>query len=223
MRYPWESITTNDLVRVFRSESWAGTLVLSEFQRVLGKLGLNGHAAVGSHLFNAFDQDGSGHLDFREMFIGMSLLLASSREERMECAFAMMDNNGSGRVSRDEVEVFLRTIAPHSVTKYELESLAVQVMRECDTNRSGLVTFREFMVWPGKQAVLDWIDDYYKRVLARFGPASVSGVSSSPPRKSSTRRWGHALSSDPDPDPDSNSDPNLGLKLDLTPDRDAEC
>ena len=99
--YPWEGITTADLVRVFRSESWAGTLVLSEFQRVLTKLGLDGRA-IGRQLFEAFDQDGSGHLDFRECFIGLSLLLSSSQEERLECAFFMIDQNGTGRISREE-------------------------------------------------------------------------------------------------------------------------
>ena len=89
-RYPWESITAADLVRVFRSESWAGTLVVSEFQRVLDTLGLDGRA-IGRSLFEAFDQDGNGQLDFREMFIGMALLLSSSRDERLECAFSMMD------------------------------------------------------------------------------------------------------------------------------------
>ena len=71
---------------------------------MLDKLGLDGRA-LGRRLFEAFDQDGNRQLDFREMFIGMSLLLSGSREERLESAFMMMDSNGSGRVSRDEMEV----------------------------------------------------------------------------------------------------------------------
>ena len=102
--YPWSNVTRSDLTRVFRSESWGGTLILSEFERVLDKLGLDGRA-LGRRLFEAFDQDGNRQLDFREMFIGMSLLLSGSREERLESAFMMMDSNGSGRVSRDEMEV----------------------------------------------------------------------------------------------------------------------
>ena len=167
-RYPWEGITITDLVRVFRSEAWGGTLVLSEFERVLSKLGVDGRA-VGRGLFAAFDTDNSGTLDFKEMFIGLSLLLSSSREQRLECAFLMMDDNGSGRVSQREVEVFLKAIAPRSVGAAEIRALSTQIMREVDTDRSGLITYREFMMWPGKTAVLSWLDAYHERVLSRYG------------------------------------------------------
>jgi len=161
--YPWAGLTNRDIVRVFRSEQWAGSLDIAEFERVLGKLGLP--MSCGPGLFDAFDQDGSGTLDFRETFVGLSLLLSGSMETRMECAFAMMDDNGSGRVSRMEVEVFLQSIAPRSVSRFEITTLASTIMREADTNRSGLITFQEFIMWPGKQAVLDWIDAYHSRIL----------------------------------------------------------
>ena len=35
IRHPWEHITVFDLVRVFQSESWAGSLTLADFNRVL--------------------------------------------------------------------------------------------------------------------------------------------------------------------------------------------
>ena len=101
---PLYGLTRGSLTQVFRSESWGGSLILSEFERVLDKLGLDGRT-LGKRLFDAFDRDGNRQLDFREMFIGMSLLLSGSREERLESAFMMMDSNGSGRVSRDEMEV----------------------------------------------------------------------------------------------------------------------
>jgi len=178
--YPWSLITAKDVIKAFASESWAGELSLSEFERVLVKLGING-PAVGRQLFGCFDQDGSGMLDFREAFIGLSLLCSGNREERLECAFMMIDENGSGRVSKEEIEVFLRSIAPRSVSRYEIDSLTATIMREVDTDRSGLITFREFILWPGKQAILDWIDAYHSRVLSRWGdkPGVVRAAASS--------------------------------------------
>ena len=116
-------------MRVFRSESWAGSLVPNEFERVLSKLGLGG-LGIGKPLFEAFDQDRNGQLDFKEMFIGMALLLSSSQADRLECAFMMMDTNGSGRVSRDEVSTFLHTIAARPTNQYDVELLASQIMKQ---------------------------------------------------------------------------------------------
>ena len=175
LQYPWEGITSGFLMRVFKSEAWAGTLVLSEFERVLGKLGLGG-LGIERPLFEAFDQDGNGQLDFKELFIGMALLLSATKRERLECAFMMMDANGSGRVSRDEVTKFLWFIAPRPVSEYEVVSLASRVMNEADVNRSGLVTFPEFMAWPGKEHILNSIDAYHTRVLERFNGAGDPAI-----------------------------------------------
>ena len=166
-KYPWENVTTSDLMRVFREESWGGTLVLSEFEGVLTKLGLGG-LGIERPLFGAFDQDGNGQLDLREMFVGLALLLSSSQEARLECAFMLLDANGSGMVSLDEVTLFLSTVAPRPANHHEASTLASKVMQEADTNYSGLISFEEFMAWPGKQTVLDSIDEYHIRVLSRF-------------------------------------------------------
>ena len=74
------------------------------------------------------DQDGSGTLSFRETFIGLALLLSPSHEQRMECAFMMMDANSSGRVSLDELHNFLQYIAPLSTSKYDIAALSEQAL-----------------------------------------------------------------------------------------------
>ena len=89
----------------------------------------------------------------------------------------MMDENGSGRVSQAEVHSFLRAIAPKSTARHEIRALAAQIMREADANRSGLITYSEFMQWPGKQAVLNWIDAYQSIVMVRYGGVGAATVS----------------------------------------------
>ena len=167
--FPWDGVVSvSDLKRVFDSEAWAGTLSVGDFERLLNQLGLDGRT-IGLRLFTAFDQDQNGFLDFRELFVGMSILLSVSTEQRLESAFMMMDTNSSGRVSITELDTFLRNIAPRTVPTHEVMALSEQIRREADVNRSGLIDYREFLMWPGKHMVLEWIDAYHGTMLARFG------------------------------------------------------
>ena len=183
IRHPWEHITVFDLVRLFQSESWAGSLTLADFNRVLDKLDLDSEA-LGRRLFDAFDQDGNGRLDFRELFLGMSMLLSGSYEERLKCAFMMMDSNGTGRVSKDELARLLRYISPRSVSTSVVDELANNIMREVAPARAGLMTYREFLRWPGKDEVLNWIGTFQNAVLVKAGAFSTQSQRSRSPTAS---------------------------------------
>jgi len=165
--YPWAALPLAEVSRAFHSESWAGKMALPEFQRMLDFLGLDGRA-LAKRLFKCFDCNGDAGLDFREVFIGMALLCAGSNAERMEHMFKMMDANGSGRVSREEMVLFLQTVAPSSASRQEIGMLALQIIHEADVNKSGLITFAEFNRWKGKHQVLDWLDAYHDRVLFTY-------------------------------------------------------
>ena len=128
------------------------------------QLGVEGRA-YGKALFAAFDQDGNGQLTYREVFIGMSLLLACSNEERLRSAFMMMDADASGTASRAELEAFLRFIAPPGVSKADVVRISKAMLLEADTNRTGALSYPEFMAWPGRHTVLEWIDAFHNRVM----------------------------------------------------------
>ena len=145
---PWAALTTRELLRVFASESWAGQLDVNEFGRVLQKLlGMDraSASALAGQLFPCFDRDGNGLLDFREVFIGMAILCGGTRQERLEAAFSIMDADGSGRVSRREVQQFLVSVAPWHTSMNEIQRLTSTIMREADTNDSGQITFLEVL------------------------------------------------------------------------------
>jgi len=164
---PWDAISNATLLKVFRSETERDGLTCDGFCEVLMKLGLDDNG-VGAQLFDAFDQDASETLDFREMFLGLSLLLSGSIERRLRCAFDLIDSNGSGKVSPAELEAFLRPIAPKSMSKHRLGALVTQIIKEADTNETGLVDAGEFLEWPRKGLVLEWIDAYNATILARY-------------------------------------------------------
>ena len=77
----------------------------------------------------------------------------------------MIDSDGSGRVSVNELEMFLKSIAPHTVSKRDVANLARQVMQEVDTNMSQLINYQEFCNWSGKPVILEWIEAPHVRVV----------------------------------------------------------
>ena len=85
-------------MEVFRSEVWAGSLCISEFQLLLRKLGLDAQA-LGRPLFAVFDPNERGDLDLG-VFIGLAILLSTSHEARLWCVFDMLDANGAAQAPR---------------------------------------------------------------------------------------------------------------------------
>ena len=129
--YPWEGVTVEDLMRLFKAEARKGSLTQPEFSKLLEKLGMHSKG-VAAPLFEAFDRNGDMELDFDEVFLGLALLLPISWEEEIQAAFMIMDGNGSGRVSLQEVEHFIRSIAPPGTARYRISSLATQILKESD-------------------------------------------------------------------------------------------
>jgi len=101
--------------------------------------------------------------------------------ERLKCAFMMMDCDGSEIVTRTEMVSFLHTIANRPVNRVEVESMADLLMAEVDTNCSGQVTFQEFMAWPGKDVVLQSIQEYHTRILNEYQAAATEVTPATPP------------------------------------------
>lgn len=63
-----------------------------------------------SGLFDNFDEDKSGFLDFRELVICMSILSKGTFEERLRLCFDVYDSDKSGYLQRDELQKFMDSI-----------------------------------------------------------------------------------------------------------------
>jgi len=171
--YPWSAFSSADILRLFRAESWHGRLSVTDFERILFRLGsyFGDDRTTVQKLFECFDQDGNGSLDFREMFIGLVLLCSESREQRLRAMFTLMDANGSGRISREELESFLHFLWPPSADSMHdcrITLRTSRIMLEADQNRSGLITFDEYMAWPGKDLELKMMDARLISILSNF-------------------------------------------------------
>jgi len=56
-----------------------------------------------NNLFLAMDGDGSGSLDYQELFYGLSCVTPASKSEKAAFYFALYDMDGSGEIDKDEV------------------------------------------------------------------------------------------------------------------------
>lgn len=85
--------------------------ILTEVSTCAFDLLRSGDAAkFAEHIFNQFDSDRSGHIDFREFLQALSVQLKGSLEERLEWAFNLYDIDGTGFIERQELVEIARVI-----------------------------------------------------------------------------------------------------------------
>jgi len=113
-----------EIMKQFGSKNYAGEGVdKKEFERIAEKLGLLHISVTDSELskdvivdslFEMFDVDNSGTVDFYEFVSCASILMNGSIEEKAEMLFRVYDNNGDGKVSRKELsETFKKFFESH--------------------------------------------------------------------------------------------------------------
>lgn len=85
-------------------------------------------------VLKTFDSDNSGGIEFNEFVAVMMNKRMSSVEERLKAAFDMVDEDGNGAISSDE----LLAILGNETTLYE------KIMTEGDENGDGVLDFDEF-------------------------------------------------------------------------------
>ena len=52
-------------------------------------------------MFDAFDNDHNGYVDFSELCAGLTLLCGSSQDDRVKSMFKLLDKNGDGTISME--------------------------------------------------------------------------------------------------------------------------
>ena len=112
---------------------------------------------VVDRLFETFDADGNGVVDFSELASGLSVLCGGSREDKVEAAFSLYDLNGDGFISLEEMTTYLTSVfkvlyetqpetrARMGVSAEELAAVtAEQAFVDADVNHDGVLSFDEF-------------------------------------------------------------------------------
>lgn len=125
-------------------------------------------------LFDLFDVDRNGVVDFQELLSGLSILCGGTRDDKVLAAFELFDLNGDGFISQPEMEQYLTSVfrvvfqtseglflpfflffyyshfctdvrAQAAVSPEELAIVTTtQCFEDCDLNHDGKLSFDEF-------------------------------------------------------------------------------
>ena len=100
-------------------------------------------------MFTAFDKDGSGKVDFKELATGLSLVSKGTTVEKLTILFTSYDRDGSGELDKTEVNAILdqmRVVAKGLGRDPEkAEDFAKAVMNKLDQDGSGQISMSEWL------------------------------------------------------------------------------
>lgn len=100
-------------------------------------------------LFKAFDKDGSGKIDFKELASGLSLVAKGSAEEKLRILFSAYDKDGSGQLDRDEVVAVLEQMRVVSKSlgrdPEKADDFAKAIIAKLDADGSGQISLDEWV------------------------------------------------------------------------------
>ena len=123
-------------------------------------------------LFDIFDSDGNGVVDFSELASGLSVLCGGSRDEKARAAFSLFDYNGDGFITLEEMTRYLTSVFKvmyetqpgtadqMGVSAEDLATVtAEQAFEDADLNHDGRLSFAEFQKWYGQAPGASGQDD----------------------------------------------------------------
>lgn len=133
------------------------SLKRSDFIRVYKKAFGDNVGALANSIFDAFDEDGNGTVDFEEFLIGLSITEMTvdtdrnSKMKKIRWAFNVYDKDRSGTIDRKEMRQIVKAVADVSVLPEDAvkknetpKMFADRLFDEIDRNGDGEITFEEF-------------------------------------------------------------------------------
>ena len=113
-----------------------------------------------SGLYDLFDQDGNGTVDFTEITAGLSILTKGNKHVKAASAFQLYDVDENGVISMDEMIEYLHSvfkIVYHSTpgTREEMgmdpldlaKETAKEAFKRADIDENGVLSYDEFCEW----------------------------------------------------------------------------
>eukprot|EP01116_Phalansterium_solitarium_P000339 TRINITY_DN10216_c0_g1_i1.p1 TRINITY_DN10216_c0_g1~~TRINITY_DN10216_c0_g1_i1.p1 ORF type:complete len:187 (-),score=63.95 TRINITY_DN10216_c0_g1_i1:148-708(-) len=135
----------------FRKESPQGFIGRVEFREVMRQMGVSDEF-LQNVLFNAFDDNKDGQINFQEFVCSLSVMTKGQPDEKLEFAFQLYDLDGNGYIERDEMvrisEAFAKLVGPlvsFSGKKHpSTQALVEEFFDSMDTNCDGRVSLQEY-------------------------------------------------------------------------------
>jgi len=123
------------------------------------------------HLYELFDTDDNGVVDFTEVTTGLTVVCGGSMDEKAKAAFDLYDYNHDGVISLDEMTRYLTSVfkVMYKVDSSLEESMgksaddlaeetAIDCFESADLDHDGKLTFKEFKQWYSSEDSQDFRD-----------------------------------------------------------------
>ncbi|XP_004462886.1 guanylyl cyclase-activating protein 1 [Dasypus novemcinctus] len=142
----------------FMTECPSGQLTLYEFRQLFGLKNLSPSAnQYVEQMFETFDFNKDGYMDFMEYVAALSLVLKGKVEQKLRWYFKLYDVDGNGCIDRDELLTIIRAIRainPCSDSAMSAEEFTESVFSKIDVNGDGELSLEEFMEGVQKDQML---------------------------------------------------------------------
>ncbi|CAN0003962.1 unnamed protein product [Lampetra fluviatilis] len=141
------------LYRGFKNECPTGLVDEEMFKQIYAQFFPQGDASTYAHyLFNAFDKDHSGSLNFEDFVTGLSILLRGTLIDKLTWAFNLYDINKDGYITKEEMNDIIKSIYDmmgrgtySTVPMSAPEEHVDKFFQKMDQNKDGVVSIEEFM------------------------------------------------------------------------------
>ncbi|XP_007934441.1 guanylyl cyclase-activating protein 1 [Orycteropus afer afer] len=142
----------------FMTECPSGQLTLYEFRQFFGLKNLSPSSSqYVEQMFETFDFNKDGYIDFMEYVAALSLVLKGKVEQKLRWYFKLYDVDGNGCIDRDELLTIIRAIRainPCSDSPMSAEEFTDLVFSKIDINGDGELSLEEFMEGVQKDQML---------------------------------------------------------------------
>ncbi|KAI5936094.1 Guanylyl cyclase-activating protein 1 [Manis javanica] len=142
----------------FMTECPSGQLTLYEFRQFFGLKNLSPSASrYVEQMFETFDFNKDGYIDFMEYVAALSLVLKGKVEQKLRWYFKLYDVDGNGCIDRDELLTIIRAIRainPCSDSTMSAEEFTDTVFSKIDVNGDGELSLEEFIEGVQKDQML---------------------------------------------------------------------
>jgi len=139
------------MYKQFKKETPGGIIGRTEFKDVMKQMGV-ADSFLQDLIFNVFDDNKDGGINFQEFVCALSVMTRGSPDEKLEFAFSMYDLDGNGFIAKEEMirimESFYKlvgSIVTFSGRKYESpQQLVDEFFDQMDSNKDGQISMEEY-------------------------------------------------------------------------------
>ena len=103
---------------------------------------------ISNRLFDLFDEDKSGFIDFEEFYGMMKKLVNADNQSKIKFAFDLHDLDNNGYIDRSELKILIEESFHENNLDYDhsqIDLLVNEFFKRADIDKSGTIDFTEFL------------------------------------------------------------------------------